>query len=512
MSVQPGAVNLYPGQSQTIAVANSSGVLTTKLDTPLVQVTIDQSSHTATIAAAQQTGRATLTIADATGAQIQIPIRVAYPAATVPPEVVLRVTGNPIDSGWLQQQIQNALSRNVQIQSGAGQPQFGPMTLPAFLGPGVSAAIPVQVHVSGGTQYFDIDVTTSIALQNVDVAPFSPALLFYDDDPEKIVQNGVLYRNQVSSGTPARLYYYHQNNDDSRQLLVVLSSAQPSSVQIIDSSAGPNLDVMTVGHTVTRNFLVQKPRNEGLVVDIPAASPFVADTFAMTRLAGAAGTIGLQVLSGGPVTVTVVAAPADLTGAQIPNYLTQPRVPGDGHHRTGAFVLGDYGNTFLSYTLGGQDAVTQYGATTPPSADPGANGHDYGDYGVWRTITFNIDNPGIDPAVVYLYERPLGGVVRSSFLVNNASLVQPGCVRVAQRYQIGPPVHVPQGQSRVTVQTMTDGGSNYPLEVGITTSSPVSTPPPMNAPDGCFPKPSASPPSSPAPGSSPRPVPEPTGR
>jgi hypothetical protein len=85
----------------------------------------------------------------------------------------------------------------------------------------------------------------------------------------------------------------------------------------------------------------------------------------------------------------------------------------------------------------------------------------------------------------------MGGVVRSSFLVNG-TLVQVGCARLSQRYQIGQPFSVNPGRAQITVQTMTDGGSNYPLEVGLTATPPQPTVPPITAPDGCFPKPSPS--------------------
>jgi hypothetical protein len=232
----------------------------------------------------------------------------------------------------------------------------------------------------------------------------------------------------------------------------------------------------------------------------------------MKPVDGAAGNIGVRVLSGGPVTVTVIAMPAGTPDAQIAAALDGPRLPGDGHHRTGIFALSGYGTEVVAYTAGGPDAMLQYGAATPPAADPNS-GHDYGEYGVWRTVTFDAQNPGTDPVTVYLYERPMGGVVRSSFLVDG-TLAQAGCVRLPSRYQIGTPIALPAGKSQIVVQTMTDGGSNYPLELGLTATPPTPSPPPIGSPEGCFPKPQAAPTpmTSPGPATVPSPVPEPTGR
>lgn len=509
-ALNAAAVNLHPSQSQTLAIANGTAPYTLSVDTPIVTASIDQTARTITLTAAQQTGRATLTVNDSTGAAVQIPVRVALDAGTVPPSLTLRVTGTQIDQRWLTSLVQKTLLRNAQLQPGAAANVLL-FTLPPTLGPGASAAIPVPVHISGGDQFFDVDATTTVELQNVAAPAFSPPLLMYDDDPEKLTAAGVLFRGQVNADAPARLYYYHQNSTDQRELAVVLSSSAPSTVQLIDASAGPNIDVMSVGHAVTRDFLVAKPLNQGIVVDVGPQTPYLAEQFLMNRLDGAAGSVGIRVLSGAPVTVTVVAAaPGDLTPAQLPAVLAMPQLPDDGHHRTGLFSLTSYATDTIAYTAPGPDASMQYGAHTPPPV-PGSSaaaGHDYGEYGVLRTLNFEIDNPLDQPQILYLYERPMGGVVRSSFLVNG-TLVQVGCARVSERYQIGDPITVqPHARLTLPVQTMTDGGSNYPLEVGLSAAAPQATVPPMSAPDGCFPK--SGPAASPLP-PAPSPVPEPTG-
>ncbi len=511
LAAAPNAVNLHPSQTQIITVTGANASISAQLDTALVTAAVDQNARTVTVTASAQTGRATLTVADSTGATVQVPIRVALDAGAVASSVWVRVTGNPIDPAWLQTQLAKAVTQAVQLQPGAvlTPPAF---TLPASFAPGATAAVPVGVHIAGGDLYYDVDTTVSVNLQNLDVPGFAPALLFYDDDPEKILADGVLYRAQVSSGAPARLYYYHQNVGQPRRLLVVLQATlTPASVQLIDASAGPNIDVMTVGHNVSRDFLVRKPRNQGAVADLQPGTAYVADRFEMQHLDGAAGSVGINVLSGGPVAVTVLAVAPEISDAQIAAYLDGPRLAGDGHHRTGTFDLNGYADSdVVSYSVGGPQASLEYGTATPPAAQP-SSGHDYGEYGVLRTLTFELRNPTAAPAIAYLYERPLGGPVRSSFLVDGA-LIELGCARLSQAYQIGPPQTLAAGSaSRMVVQTMTDGGSNYPLEVGVTPAPPLPTTPPMSAPDGCFPKP-ISVPAPAVPAGSPSPVPEPTGR
>jgi hypothetical protein len=505
LAASASAVNLAPGQSETVTLTNVTGNVTASVDQPIVSTTADQNAHAVTVTAAQQTGRATLTITDQSGTSLTIPVRVAFPAATVPAALTLRVTGNPVDPAWLQRQVQRMLNNSIALQQGVPpqSAQIATYTLPPALGPGAEAVMPVSVHVAGGDRYLDVAATTDITLQNVALDPFAPPLLLYDDDPEKVNANGVLYRAQVNPGTPARLYYYHQNYGDMRRLLVLLTPAgqQSSIVQLIDASAGPNIDVMSVGHAATRDFLILKPRNEGIVEELQAGSPLTEDDFpGMRPLDGAAGTVGVRIVSGGPVTLTVLAVPDTAAPADVASYVDAAKLPGDGHHRTGVFDIRSFGQTALTYSVGGDDASIQYGASTPPAAGAAVGGHDYGEYGVLRSLTFTVTNPGAGAATLYLYERPLGGVVRSSFLVNG-QLVEVGCARVSNRYQIGQPLSVTPGTSQVVLQTMTDGGSNYPLEVGITATPPQLATPPMSAPDGCFPKPQ--------PGASPVPTPTP---
>jgi hypothetical protein len=283
-----------------------------------------------------------------------------------------------------------------------------------------------------------------------------------------------------------RLYYYHQNTGPGRRVLVLLSSNTTTRVALIDAVAGPSVDVMSVGHSVSRTFLLVKPRNEGTIVDVTAPALAQRD---LTAQAGdvIAGALDVRVLMGGPVTLTVIAIPSDADPAA---YLQAPKLPGDGHNRHGTFDLVGYGESVLTYTVGGPDASLSYGGRdrSPQNVDPNDAGSDVGDYGVLHRMTFDLTNPLGVPAGLYLYERPLGGVVRSSFLVDG-TLQTVDCVRLPNRYQISSYQLAAQSKATIEVLTMTDGGSSYPIEVGITATPPLPTAPPMFAPDGCFPKP-----------------------
>ena len=493
LTVSTNAVNLNPAQERVLTVTGASPPLTVTLDRKLVTVASDAAGGSVTIDANQATGSDVLHIVDAAGARADVSIRVAFNAGTIVPQTTLKVTGNPADPNWLARRVEAWVARLTLALPGA-QATVGtvvPSSLP--LAPGNQMQITVPVQITSDGRYFDQTGSTTVNVQNVAADPIVPALLFYDDDPEHIAGDGVLYRGTVASDQAATLYYYHDNTEDPRRIAVVLStdSPGPTSVQLIDASAGPNIDVMQVGHAVTREFLVRKPRGEGIIVDLSQDAPFVLRDVAMTARQGVAGNLDLRVLSGGPVTVTVLAASP---GVDVRSLLGQPPLPDDGHHRTGIFRLTGFGKDSLSYATGGADAKVVIGdrEPTPQSTDPNAPGRDYGDYGVPHTIDVALSNPTDVAATAYVYFRPIAGIARASFLIDG-NLVELGCVRQPVPYQISAFSLSPRQTVRSAIQTMTDGGSFYPVEIGVTGTPPSIATPPINAPDGCFPKPESSP-------------------
>ncbi|HEY5340489.1 MAG TPA: hypothetical protein VIK27_05625, partial [Candidatus Aquilonibacter sp.] len=344
--------------------------------------------------------------------------------------------------------------------------------------------VPVRIAGSG---FYDAFGTAHVSIKNASVQPVAPPLLFYDDDPERVDANGVLFRADVTRAQAARLYYYHDDAGSPRRIVIVLSAASPTVVQAVDANAGPNIDVLSVGHAVSRDMLDVIPRDEGNVFSLTPGVPLVLHDLTMTAKQGVAGSIDLSVLSGGPVRVSVLAAAPDADPLAL---LGGPLLPRDGHHREGIFLIRNFGTQSLAYAVGGPDVSTKYGdrSSAPANLDAASTGTDFGDYGVLQTLLFSLANPTADPATVFLYERPAGGIVRSSFLVDGV-LHQVGCVRdPAVRYAIAAFALAPESRYQLTVDTMTDGGSNYPVEVGLTTTPPQPKAPPISAPDGCFPK------------------------
>lgn len=490
----PPSVQSNIGVSRDIAIAGATGVLTATLQPKVAAVTITGSTITILPIV---NGRATLHAVDSAGASVAVPVRIAPNAGTIAKQISVKLTGVTVDRDFIAAQAALALRQSTSANPGTNL-SIAPIAAPANpLGIGGALDLSVPVSILGGDQYLDVIGTTQLNVQNVPATPFEPTILYYSDDPEHILSDGVLFRGTVSQEHPVRIYDYHENGADPRRLVVALgsSSAQASTVHVIEAFAGPNIDVMSVGHAVSRNFLIAKPRDQGIILDLPDGAPFLMRDVSLGFRDGVADVADLRVLAGGPLTITVLAVSPNVSPATL---LDGALLPGDGKGRHGTFSLSQYGTQALQYTVGAQDASLTLGDREPTvpkavASDPGA---DFGDYGVLFDLSLNIDNPGDTPQVVYLYETPRGGPVRAAYLIDNTS--QPtelGCatppasaISPSRRYLIAQFDLPPRGSQTHRVRTMTDGGSNYPIEVGLTTQPPQPTTPPISAPDGCFPK------------------------
>ena len=489
LSAQPASITIAPGVSQAVKILGATAPITAQISAPIATLTVDQKASFVYVTAVQ-IGTATIHVSDAAGAGVDIPITVAQPAGIVPATYSLIVTGTPASSRFLSRQIRAALTRAIRptLQPGSSI-TFNPLGIPLQpLQPGFETSIDVPVTVAGPPSTAPVYATTTVTVQNLAVVPTVPTTLFYDDDPEYVQVGGVLFRGTIQANAATRLYYYHDNLGLPKDIAVVLTPASslPTRVQLIDVEGGPDQDVMSVGNSISKSFVLEESHNEGTVVDLIPATPFVVRNTLALLGELVAGSMDVRVLMGGPVTVSVVAVPA---GTPLAQYLGGPLAPRDGHERSGAFNLTGFGDTTLAYTVGGTDALYTYGAreNAPPNLDPASQGHDWGDYGVIHRVTVAIDNPTGTTQPVYLFEQPFGGATINNFVIDG-QVKQMGCARIPQRYEINE-YDVPANSSTTsTVVTMTDGGSSYPLQIGLTQTPPQPETPPMDATDGCFPK------------------------
>lgn len=238
-------------------------------------------------------------------AQTNAPPAVLPPAGVIPATIALDVTGSPAaDPLVLYSLIRDALDRAIRptLRFGASL-NYGPI-VPWPLVPllaGSRAAVNVTVTIAGDDTSAVASGITTVTLNGTTVPPAEAAVLFLSDDPEYVASEGLIFRRDVTADRPARLYYYHADLGLPHDLDVVLTATVPSRVQLVQSEGGPDLDVMSVGHAVTRDFLQYRHANEGMVANVLPGAPFVVRHALLLQNELVAGAVDLQVTSGGAV-------------------------------------------------------------------------------------------------------------------------------------------------------------------------------------------------------------------
>lgn len=412
------------------------------------------------------------------------------PPFELPGTLSVTLTGRPASGAYVNRAILRAVRRALAAAVPPGTSFSVGEVTPALdaIGPGFQTTVLVPVAVyNAADPPAPFEATISVLVKNDDQGDFTTRWLYFDDDPEHVDGDGLTLRADVDFNFPCRVYYYHQNKTNPRRFALVLTAERPARVQIVDAVAGPSQDVMSVGHAGSLNFLLGRIVNQGTIVDLVAGTPYVVHDTAAADNDVVNGIADVRVISGSRVTLTVAALPP---GGAIEETLGGTRLPGDGHNRYGTFAIEGYGTYRAAYRVGGGDLTVTYGDREPtaPNVVPDDPGRDIGDYGIIQHIVFTAANPTPSPATVYLFEQPHGGAVRSSFIVDGKT-IELGCARLPQRYQIASYDLAPNESRTIDILTMTDGGSSYPLDVGLTATAPNATTPPINAPDGCFPKP-----------------------
>lgn len=484
--------------------------LRTMLSAPVADVRFDSTRNTLVLRGLTN-GTATLTVSDASGATATASVLVGPNAGFTPSDVTVALTGNPTDD-FAAAQIHAALLRAVQPLPGAAVVP-GSAQLPASLAPGERIDAPLRFHVDGMNRYVDVDAIATVHISIATAAPIPPTVLFYSDDPEELTQDGLLFRGTLTREQPVRLYYYHQTKVPNESVVIALDTPTGSArVNVIGRGAGPNPAIMYVGQSATYRYLDDHARSAGVDLDVPIGTPlliFTADT-AMKTGDLIAGALDLALTDGSPVRVSVLALSPE---AQLATLLGSDELLSDGKQRRGSYDIAQPLGLALTYAAGTPDppAVTVGGGDPPiPNLRPGGRSL-AGDYGVLRNVNLSITNPTQAPATVYLYEKPIGYPVTTTInFTGDLSPTRLQCAKQPERYLVRA-FNVPaNGNATITGTYMTDGGSTYPLDFGLTSTPPSPLPVSMTAPDGCFPKPAGA--ASPSAGPSPQPsaLPSPT--
>jgi hypothetical protein len=320
--------------------------------------------------------------------------------------------------------------------------------------------VPLQLN---GPDYFSVTGTTRVHIENMALPHIHPSQLLVSDYPETLRENGVLFTASLDRDDAQRFLYFHYNpaGQPPRRILLKAQNTgnAPAWVQFISGEAGPQPNEMEVGHVSTRRFLKHEAQNEGYVIMVPGnATVNVVDQL-LPEGAVVQNILQLREIEGPTLALTLIAQDA---GAPLDAPVTQTQLlESDVKHARGVYRVPEF---FFDYTydVEGADLEVPIGQLPLPNLREGqALG---GDYGVLQSIAISIVNKGEYSAPIAVYENPRGGRATGTFLIDRV-LVQSHGAAPFSKFKLREYKVPPHSTFRITVVTMPEGGSSYPLRL-----------------------------------------------
>jgi hypothetical protein len=232
--------------------------------------------------------------------------------------------------------------------------------------------------------------------------------------------------------------------------------------------------------------LRERRRRESVVATIAPGRPFVlplqGDMHVRDLIAAA---YDITVLDGGAIDVEVVSTAHGIDPLSVAD---DPEAPADRSRRKGEFALAAIRPIGLELRIGSPDEEPSIdiglgsveGTPEFPNLRAGPRFFP-GDYGIVRPVRLHLVNVTDTQQTAFLYEVALNRALTSTFWFDGD--VNPTEVPMVtdpnQRYLVRAFPLAPNEDRTVTGEYMTDGGSNYTAEYGLTADTPQ-TPPPWN--------------------------------
>jgi hypothetical protein len=243
------------------------------------------------------------------------------------------------------------------------------------------------------------------------------------------------------------------------------SGDNASLLEMISGISGPYTDILGVGHSSTLRFLQHQAAGEGEVFEVPPQATINVIDQLLPASNLVAGLMQMRVISGPGLRVAVVVQAADASPVEpISDTLLSSSV----RHARGVYQVPEF---FYdeSYTIGDPPTLLAIGKLPLPNLVQGEVLG--GDYGVLQSADVNLLNPTAQAADVGLWFEPRGGRATGTLLVNGDLVqlhpVDPMKPALVRRFS------VPAGGfAHVSVTTMPEGGSSYPVNLVFASQPP----------------------------------------
>jgi hypothetical protein len=462
ISVDPQSAGVAVGGTSIVHASGIFGDASVSVANPaLLDASIDQGTRIITLSG-KAIGTTTVTVKDARAQTRDIPVRIAYSAGTIAEGTVIHTTGDPASADFLREMAAAAAAKLARPRPGATviAPPDG-FAVPNSLQQDNVADISVPVLIQAADM-FPAQGTTHVRIYN-DAAPrISPDELMVSDFPERLTENGELFTRELERGVPSRFLYFHYNPGDQPARRIVLraqnSSGEPALVQFISGSAAdPN--EMAAGHDSTGRFLVRLVQNEGSLITIPGNSSINLVEQDLPPKYVVSNLLQLRVLDGANVHLTLFAQNAtdDPNTALGPETLLTSTV----RHARGIYTIPEFK---FSASWNTTDSYLELPIGQIPVPNQLQGEALSGDYGVMQSFVVKVQNPTRSPQPIAIYENPRGGRATGTYLIDGV-LIRSHGVPAFSRYKIRQYVVPAKGFIRVTIRTIPEAGSSYPLRL-----------------------------------------------
>ncbi|MBC5815288.1 MAG: pilus assembly protein N-terminal domain-containing protein [Candidatus Eremiobacteraeota bacterium] len=462
ITVDPQSAGVPVGGTAIVHASGIFGDATVTVSSPaLLDASIDQGTRIITLSG-KAIGVTTVTVKDARGQTRDVPVRVAYNAGTIAEGTVIHTTGDPASAEFLRTMAAAAAAKLARPRPGATviAPPDG-LGVPASLQQDnvVDVAVPVLIQ---GHDMFSVQGTTHVRIYN-DAAPrISPDELTVSDFPERLTENGELFTRELERGVPTRFLYFHYNPADQPARRIVLraqnASGEPALVQFISGSAA-DTNEMAAGHDSTERFLVRLVQNEGSLITIPGNSSINLVEQDLPPKYVVSNLLQLRVLNGSNVHLTLFAQNA----ADDPNVPlgAETLLTSTVRHARGIYSIPEFKQPATWSTT---DSYLELRIGEVPVPNELHGEALSGDYGVLQSFVVKIQNPTSSPQPIAIYENPRGGRATGTYLIDGV-LIRSHGVPAFSRYKIRQYVVPAKGYIRVTIRTIPEAGSSYPLRL-----------------------------------------------
>ena len=412
-------------------------------------------------------GSTQVTIAGENELRAVLGVTVQVAAGKADATTAINITGHPASAEFVAEMAEQAALSVAYPLPGAivniGSPEDA-----GELAPDRRAIVHVPLDITG-QNYFSYHQTVAVRITNLAQPQAAPRFMLVSDYPETITEEGTLFYSDVTFDKPARLLYYHYAPSGAplrRVLVKVANTGDDSSVlELISGIAGPYTDILGVGHEATRRFLVHNAAGEGEVFEVPPRATINVIDQLLPANNLVCGLMQMRVMSGPGVRVAVVVQDA----ASVPTEpISETLLSSAVKHSRGIYQIPEF---FYdeSYVVGDAPTMLSIGKLPLPNLVQGEVLG--GDYGVLQSADVNLLNPTGEAADVGLWFEPRGGRATGTLFINDDLVqlhpVDPMKDALVRRFTV--PAH---GFVHVSILTMPEGGSAYPVNLLFSSSPP----------------------------------------